>query len=71
MENLKNTQMLNESVLLKTTPFKTCDIIKYHKLPQITDIIILISQYLRVGQFCIDVYSISTFERTNFSQIQC
>jgi hypothetical protein len=37
MENLKNTQMLNESVLLKTTPFKTCDIMKYHKLAQITD----------------------------------
>jgi hypothetical protein len=29
-----------------------------------------ISQILSVGQFCIDVYNISTFESHNFMQIQ-
>jgi len=65
----------------KITPVKTFDIIKYHNLPRAWDMKMkpqllqkfrypnLISQILRVGQFCIDVYSIGTFKSPDFLQI--
>jgi len=54
--------------LQKTAPLKTCDIMKYHKSPQTTDILEIL-QVLERGKFAVLVKHNRNFDRINLLKI--